>query len=75
MTLWEILRRLGELAANWEAVRALLDAISLFVRGETVPIVITWERKRLVITVQLQETAGQGPAAQAYAGPARRMSI
>lgn len=56
MTVLEVLRRLAELLANWEVLRAVLDAIAAFSRGEVVPVVITWERKRLVITVQLLDT-------------------
>lgn len=56
MTILEVVRRLSELLANWELVRVVLDALAAFARGETVPVVITWERRRLVITLQLQQT-------------------
>jgi hypothetical protein len=68
MTLLDILRRLGDLVQNWEVIRVILDALQAFLRGETVPVVITWERYRLTITIRREVLTGQaGPVASAAA--------
>lgn len=59
MTLLEILRRLGDLVQNWDVIRAVLDTLLAFMRGETVPVVITWERYRLTITIRREVLTGQ----------------
>lgn len=75
MVLLDILRRLGELVANWEVLRVVLDALTAFLRGETVPVVITWQRHRVVITVQLQETPAEETAAVTASAAARPRRI
>jgi hypothetical protein len=59
VTLLEILRRLGDLVQNWDVIRVVLDTLQAFLRGETVPVVITWERYRLIITIRREFLTGQ----------------
>jgi len=59
MTLLDILRRLGDLVQNWDVIRVVLDTLQAFLRGETVPVVITWERYRLTITIRREVITAQ----------------
>jgi hypothetical protein len=78
MTLLEILRRLGDLVQNWDVIRVVLDALQAFLRGETVPVVITWERYRLTITIRREVLTAQASSLTSTAGDdtgARRIRV
>jgi hypothetical protein len=75
MTIWEILRRLGELVRDWDVIRAVLDAINAFLRGETVPVIITVKRYRLTITVRYEPLEAEGTATAAGLTTAKRVVL
>jgi hypothetical protein len=52
----QVLLNLGKLVAYWPVVQKVLEAITAFLAGETVPVVITWEKYKLEVTVKLTHT-------------------